>query len=232
MRDNARITANDLALYMVSSDTMRLSIIKRNKYPNKYAILPYQDAKPWLANFLADPRRDKTKLADGIAAFRKKAVDPAVSPAKKSDAQLCANVLEAFYEAYGALSLGQIDFVRPPGKLEPLVIEGVQVSAPLDLIAHQTIKGVDLAGGIIFRLTQATDSETAKTQRESQGYYAATIAFLQTTAKRPTAREASARISMSIDVQHRQAYQARVGSRRIANLSAACKMIHGYWPMV
>lgn len=231
-RDKPRISANDLALYMVSSATMQMSIIERNKYPSKFAILPYQDAKPWIVNFLSDPRRDKTRLAEGIDSFNKKAVDTSLPEGKRDDARLCAAALESFHTAYTALGLGQIEFARPPAKLDPLQIEGVAVSAPLDLIAHQTVKNVDLAGGVILRMTQPTDSEAAKAQREAQGYYAATIAFLQVDSKKPTGREASPRLSMSVDVRQQAAYQARAGSRRIGNLAAACKMINGIWPTI
>ena len=58
-RVEPQISANDLALYMVSSETSKLSIIRRNKYPSKHPTAQYQDAKRWLSGFLADDARIK-----------------------------------------------------------------------------------------------------------------------------------------------------------------------------
>lgn len=231
-REKARMSVNDLALYMVSSDTMKLSIIRRNKFPSNYVVLPYQDAKPWLVNFLTDPGRDKTKLAEGIEHFRHRAADSSLHETKRNDAVLCGRVLESFFGTYGTLGLGQMEFVRTPGKLAPLQIEGVDISIPLDLIAHQSIKGVDHAGGIIFRLTQADESDAAKERRKQQGHYAASLAHLQMVSKKPTAREPAPRLSFSVDVQHQQAFPAKAGASRITNLTSACRMISGIWPTI
>lgn len=63
VKKEPQIGANDLALYMVSSETAKLSIIRRNKYPSMHVMAPYQDVKRRLVSHLADPARDKTKLA-------------------------------------------------------------------------------------------------------------------------------------------------------------------------
>lgn len=227
-----RITANDLALYMVSSDTTRLSIIRRNKYPSRPTVIPYQDAKRWLTKFLADPARDRVILADAVSFFQQRAGDASVSDLKRNDAQLSVKAIESFHLAYNTLGLGRVDFVVPSRRLAPLTIEGVQVSTTLDLVSHLSVKNEDFAGGIIFCLTQPSDSDAGKAKREAQGYFAATLAYLQVADKKPTGRKPLARISFSIDVQHQQAFQARAGSRRISDLSSACRMIASIWPTI
>ncbi len=62
-RKDPQISANDLALYMVSSATAQLSIIRRNKYPSKHVLAPYQDVKRKLISFLVSDLRDKTARA-------------------------------------------------------------------------------------------------------------------------------------------------------------------------
>jgi len=45
MRVDPQISANDLALFMVSSDTARVSIVRRSKHPKKPPIIRYRDVR-------------------------------------------------------------------------------------------------------------------------------------------------------------------------------------------
>lgn len=201
-RKDPQISANDLALYMVSSATAQLSIIRRNKYPSKHPIRRYQDVKRKLIAFLTSTHRDKTKLAEAIDHYREIEVSPTASPSQLEEARLSRAVVEAFYGAYNALDLGKFNFVGVPKGLGPLMLSGVRVTTSLDLLLRTPVKGVDHGGGAILRLTQAEDGETAKDRRERMGEYVAALVYLQIEDKKPSGLPTLAKICLAIDVQH------------------------------
>lgn len=225
-RAEPQISANDLALYLVSTDVGKLGIIRRNKHQSKHAVSPYQDCKRWITRFLLSDVRDRTILASGIEYFENLAEDPSTITSKREDAKRSKTALDAFFAAYNALELGKIDF-RPAPKLAPLMIKGVKVSTTLDLLTVTPVKGVEHQGGVILRLTQADESD----RRDDMGGYSATLAHMQVEDKRPGRGEPLPRICLSIDVQNRTRYEAKAGaSRRRSNIEAACTMIKSIWP--
>lgn len=227
-RAEPQISANDLALYLVSTDVGKLGIIRRNKYPSKHVVSPYQDCKRWIIRFLVDDARDRTILASGIEYFEQLAEDTSTISSKREDAKRSKIALEALFGAYNALELGKINF-RPAPKLAPLVIKGVKVSTTLDLLTASSGKGIDHQGGVILRLTQADESE----RRDEMGGYTATLAYMQVEDKEPGVGEPLAKICLAIDVQNKARYEARAGaSRRRSNIEAACTMIKSIWPSV
>lgn len=231
-RATPQISANDLALYMVSTETGKLSIIRRHKYPSKHVMLPYQNAKRWLSGFMADDLRDKVKLAMAIEHFEQIAGDGSYSISKREDARRSKQAIETFYSAYNEFDLAKLVCKAPPDRLPPLMIAGVKVNVTLDLSTCVTLKKIDYEGGIIWRLTMPDDGESATSKRDEMGHFVAALAYLQVSDKRPLGREPLAKICYCLDVQHRQKFEARAGSRRISNLEAACRMISSIWPSV
>lgn len=218
---------------MVSSETTKLAIIRRNRYPSKPPIIPYQDAKGWLVRAWTDPQNKRRILEDAIEHFEYVADDDSVKPLKRNDARLSIDAIRAFRDSLIDFQSNRLTFVPAPRNLSPLVLEGVHVKANFDLISHATIKNKDYEGGIIFRLTKAEeDSILAKHRREEMGHYAATIAFMQVADKTPTGREARNDITYAIDVRCGQAFSARGGTRRMSNLKAACRMISSIWASI
>ncbi|MGE0629105.1 MAG: hypothetical protein AB7O43_14870 [Hyphomicrobiaceae bacterium] len=232
VRSHPQISANDLALYMESSESTKLGIIRRNKYPSKHVNPRYQDAKRRLTAFLADDVRDKTKLATAIEYFRQLADDSSVAPSKREDARTSAHAVEAFFTAYNTLALARLTFRIPQERLGPLIIAGVRVPTTLDLYSVLPVKGVEQYGGVILRLTMAEDGDAAKSKREAIGHYAATLAYLQMSDKKPFDTEPLPRICLQIDVQHQMKCEARAGSRRIKDLTSACTFIASVWASV
>lgn len=227
-RAEPQISANDLALYLVSSDVGKLGIIRRNKYPSKHVVSPYQDCKRWIARFLIDDARDRTILASGIEYFEQLAEDTSTITSKREDAKRSKTALEALFSAYNALELGKMTFRQAP-KLAPLMIKGVKVPTTLDLLTATTTKGVDHQGGAILRLTQADESD----KREEMGGYTATLVYMQVEDKKPGTGDPLAKNCLAIDVQNKARYEARAGaSRRRSNIEAACTMIKSIWPSV
>jgi hypothetical protein len=82
-----RISVNDLALYMVSSETARLGIIKRSKYPTKPPIIRYRDVRPIVISYLADSKRNVQPLVSAEVMFSQRADDPSGSSLRQDDAR-------------------------------------------------------------------------------------------------------------------------------------------------
>lgn len=231
-RSHPQISANDLALYMESSESSKLGIIRRNKYPSMHPNKRYQEAKRRLTAFLADDVRDKTKLASAIEYFRQIADDNSYLISKREDARTSAHAIEAFFVAYNTLDLAKLTFRLPEERLDPLVVSGVKVPTTLDLYSLLPVRGVDHHGGVILRLTMAEETDGGRSRREAIGHYAATLAYLQMADKKPFGDEPLARICLQIDVQNQMKCEARAGSRRIKDLESACTMIAHVWPSV
>jgi hypothetical protein len=194
--------------------------------------MPYQEGKKWLVRFLSDDVRDRTILASAISYFDHLIGDSSTPPSKVEDARRSKAAIDAFFEAYNELELGRLTF-RPAPKLQPLMINGVRVSASIDLLTSTTLKGADYQGGVILRLTLPEENDSAKSKRSDMGGYTATLAHMQIEDKRPGVGAPLAKICLAIDVQHKAKYEARAGSsRRRSNIEAACTMIKSIWPAV
>src|SRR5690242_17847056 len=76
-RAQPRISANDLALYMVSSDTARMSIARRAKRPTIPPIIRYRDARTPICTYLADPVRSLQPLVTAEQTLQQRIDDPA-----------------------------------------------------------------------------------------------------------------------------------------------------------
>ena len=226
-RTEPQISANDLALYLVSTDVGKLGIIRRNKYPSKHIVSPYQDCKRIITRFLADDARDRDTLVAGIEQFEQLTEKSTTAPSKREDARRSIIALDAVLTGYNQLELGKLQFNLAP-RLNPLLINGVKVSVNLDLLTSGSTRGVDQQGGAILRLTQADESD----KRDEMGAFTAALAFMQVEDKLPGVGEATAKLCLAIDVQNKAKYEARAGSRRRSNIEAACTMIKSVWPSV
>ncbi len=232
VKKEPQIGANDLALYMVSSETTKLSIIRRNKYPSMFVMAPYQDVKRRLVAYLADISRDKSKLAAAIEHYEQITFDPSIPTSKIEDARRSKAVLEAFFGASNVLDLGKTKFTEAPKGLGHLDISSVRVKVTLDLLTTATFKGAEHGGGAILRLTLPEESDSAKERRDRMGAYVAALVFMQVEDKKIASLPALAKICLAIDIQHQKKFEARAGSQRIADLKAACQMIASIWPAV
>ena len=219
---------------MVSSETTKLSIIRRNRHPIKPPIIPYQDAKKWLVRFWTDPNRRQHILEDAIEHFDHLSSDDALKPQKRNDAKLSIDAIRAFRDTLTDFGMNRrITFLAPPKRMHPLDIEGVKVKVNIDLISQATIKSTEYEGGVIFRLTKSDqDTILANHKREQMGRYAATLAYMQIADKLPTGREARQDITFAVDVQCGKTFDARAGARRASDLQAACRMIASIWASI
>ncbi len=94
-RSAPRMSANELALFMVSSDTARIGIIRRSKVPPTAPIIRYRDVRAPICSFLSDANRRVNPLQTAEELFRQRADDAAESSLRQDDARQCIEVIQA-----------------------------------------------------------------------------------------------------------------------------------------
>lgn len=227
-----RISANDLALYMVSSETAKLGIIKRSKYPQTSVIIRYRDARPAVCAYLSDPLRSVNPLVSAETMLQQKKSDMSLSPLMRDDAEHSIDVLKAVQSMANKLKI--YDFQKPPIKQGKPMLSGLEVSVYADLLVHGTRKGEDEIGAAVLRMTQDdADTDTARAKRREMGLYVATLARLHVDQNISSNRGIANRLCMSIDVQHGEVFVAPDSNvQRMKNLESACQVIAAVWPTI
>jgi hypothetical protein len=232
MRERPQISANDLALFMVSSDTARVSIVRRSKHPKKPPIIRYRDARAPIRSFLSDQNRRVNPLLAAEEALNQRATDPSESALSQDDARQTIEVLHAIQGMGNRLAA--YDFHLAPTKQEKLALAGVIVSVYADLLVYGATRGRDQFGAAVFRLTQDdAATETAQAKRREMGVTVATLARRHAEENLQSNRELSNRLCMSIDVQHGDIFVAPDSiTRRMNDLENACRFIAALWATV
>lgn len=232
-RPTPRISVNDLALYMVSSDTARIGIVRRAKNPQVPPITRYRDARGPICSYLSDLRRDVNPLVSAEEMFRQRMTDPAESPLRQDDARQSIEVLNALQRMSNQLA--PFEFLLPPNDQGRLELGSVEVSVRADLLVYGAARGVNQIGAAVLRMTQSDgESEIARTRRREMGLYVATLARLHVDQNINVGdRQPMNRLCMSIDVQHGELFQAPdANTRRMNDLENACRFIAALWPTV
>jgi hypothetical protein len=226
------MSVNDLARYMVSSDTARIGIVSRAKTPSPPPIIRYKDARGPICEFLADAGRRVNPLVEAERMFQQRAEDPSLSALKQDDAIQSIEVLHAIQRM--ANRLANFDFERAPHSQSKLHINGVEISVRADLLVMGRGRNEGKIGAAVLRMTQDDgQNEGAISRRRDMGLYVATLARMHLEQNINTNLEISNQLCMSIDVQHGEAFIApNANARRISNLESACRMIAAIWDSV
>lgn len=224
-----RISANELAQYMISSETTKMAIIRRNMNPQPFVTSRYSTVRRVVRSFLTDPLRDVNPLNAAEQKFQQQAADPSQSTLMQDDARQSIEVLHSL-QAMGN-KLGAIKFSEAPQSQPKLTISGVEVSVRADLYAHKTVRGKGKIGGAILRLIQ-DDSETpaAIQKRKDMGLYTAALMRMHLDQNLQTNDVISNDLCMSIDIRHGEVFAARSSNtRRINDITNACIVIASLW---
>jgi hypothetical protein len=231
-RPTPRISANDLALYMVSSETARMGIIRRAKHPPTAPIIRYRDVRPAICAYLADPTRRVNPLVAAEEMFVQRAADTAESTLRQDDARQSIEVLHSIQRM--ANQLAQYDFsIAPQDQAKPH-LSGVEVSIRADLLVRGVSRGRTTHGAAVLRMTQDdADTETARAKRREMGIYVAVLVRTHVEQHLAHGGAVSNRLCMSIDVQHGEIFHAPDAStRRMNDLENACLFIAAMWPQL
>lgn len=214
---------------MVSTDTARLGIVHRAKYPQRPPLIRYKDARAAVTAHLASPIRSQGPLNAARVLMQQKVDDMALSALIRDDAAHSLEVLDAIVRM--ANQLGAYDFQLASQQQPKLLIRGVEVSVRADVWVHGTSRGQEQIGAAILRLTDAPANEAAIERRRNTGLYVATLARMHVDANVDTNRSPANRLCMSIDVQHGEVFVApNANARRVSDLEAACAFIAALWP--
>lgn len=227
------ISVNDLALFMVSSDTARSGIIRRAKVPQKPPIIRYRDVRGPVCEYLTNVSRGVNPLISAEAMFEQRMGDPSFSALMQDDARNSIEVIHGIQRMQN--QLGQYDFRKAPERQPKLTIEGLKISIRADLlVAGTNRKGDELVGAGILRMTQSGEkSDGAISKRREMGLYVATLAKVHVDQNLAGNSLAANSLCMSIDVQHGEVFTAPTSiTRRINDLSNACRFIVALWPTV
>lgn len=215
---------------MVSSDTARMGLIRRAKYPQLPPIIRYRDVRQAIRAYLSDRRRSLNPLVRAEEMFRNRIEDPSTSVLRQDDARQSIEVLRAIQGM--ANQLASFDFHPAPQNQSSLMLGGIEVSVRADLLVFGTGRGREQIGAAILRMTQDDAStEAARSRRHDMGTYVATLARIHLDANIPSDREAANRLCLSIDVQHGEAFACpAANTRRRNDLESACLFIAAVWP--
>lgn len=227
-----RITANDLALFMVSSDTARLGIIRRAKYPQSPPLIRYRDVRPVVCAYLSDDARSVNPLAAAEQMFQRRLNDNSETVLRQDDARASIGVIQALQGMRNQLV--PFTFRQAPQQQPKLALSGVDVSVRPDLRVTASMRSGDHCGAALLRLTQSdAETDTARSRREEMGLYVATLVRMHVDQHPHSNLPVSNRLCMSIDVQHGELFQApNSNTRRTNDLTSACRTIAALWPTI
>lgn len=230
IHDSPRISANELARFMLASDTGRLGIIKSSIKSSSAVVIRYKHARTCIKEFLSTGNRDVAVVHAKIADLQAIADDDTQKPFTREDANLSIDALYSFIRLQNQIS-NQLEFIPVPTKGQPhVMMNGVDVSVNLDLIAQRTYRNRLQMGGVICRFTKSdSDTPAAISKREDMGRYVATLAHIRASQSTGN-REAYRGISMSVDVQFGRAIQCPPSyAQRVTNMENACRFISAMW---
>ncbi|CCG40122.1 conserved hypothetical protein [Magnetospirillum molischianum DSM 120] len=228
-RQSPRISANQLAQYMVSSDTARLGIIRKARDPQTPVIIRYRDARAPICAFLSDQQRKLNPLTAAEDMLQQRSDDPSESPFRKDDAKSSIEVIRAIQRMGNSLS--QYEFHLPPSNQDKLYICGVEISIRADLVVYGSSRGVKQIGAAVLRMTQDdADTDAARDKRRDMGCVVATLTKLHVEKNLSGERLPVNKLCMSIDVQHGELFVApNANTRRMNDIESVCRVISEMW---
>jgi hypothetical protein len=233
IRETPRISANDLARYMVAGDVGRRGIIRRSREVSTAVVVRYSDARTGLQSALCDLVNERRILAATRNMLDQKANDMTNSAFAREDALKSIDVLDSYAAMRNQLAGN--DFVAAPARQPIFRVGGVDISVNCDVLTQRDVRSIASIGGVLFRLTKPEDeeSEAARAKRIDMGSYAATLVFMQVRANLAGTRQPRPDLCWSVDVQHGEVHPAPRNYRtRAANLEAACEVIAAMWDRV
>ena len=226
---NPRITANDLARYMVATETGKLGIIRRSRDSVTPPRIRYREVRPPICAYLSDPNRTKGIIFQARETFEQHADDISLKGFVREDARLSIDVLDSLMKMNN--QLGGFGFVQAPAKQPKLMLGKVEVSVNVDLLLSRSKGPVEQVGGALLRLTKADDeTEAAAAKRREVGAYAATLVHMHIAKHLAGNKQPFHGLCMSVDIQCEEVHLApKTYAQKAQNLENACKFIAAMW---
>lgn len=228
-RPEPRITANDLARYMVSGETGKLGIIRRSREAVTPTVTRYSELRKTIRGFVSDMTRHQGVLAAARSTFEQNSDDASLSDFAREDAKLSMDALDHFTRMQNLIAGYRFEPV--PARQPSLTLAGVEVSVNVDALVTRMHRDGDQIGGALFRFTKADDeTDAAASKRREMGSYAATLVQMHVRQNLAGNRQPHYQLCLSIDVQCREVHVApRTFIQRAQNLESACRFIAALW---
>lgn len=224
-----RISANDLARYMVAGETGKLGIIRRARDAKTAVTARYDKVREDIRAYLCDHGRTRRTLATLQNKYQAMADDPSLTAWTREDARLSVDVLASLARMENKIAGAR--FLPAPEKQLPLALNGVTVSVYLNVLMARDRAGAEEVGGVLFRLTKADEeTEAAAAKRREIGAYAATLAYMQTQARHRGKGQPHHQLCASFDIQCEDTHWApRNYVTRAKAMEDACRFIAAMW---
>ncbi|HSC19375.1 MAG TPA: hypothetical protein VLC74_10710 [Rhizomicrobium sp.] len=226
-----RISANELARFLVATDLGREGIIRNARWQGKVRVARYRVAKGAMCEFLTDNMHSHRIIGNAKNKLEGVLSDPEASAFKHEDARSSIVALDAFQRGWNAFGLGGLNFDGVP-KLKTLEFEGVEISVQMDAVTkRESPSRPTLVGGVLLRMARG-DGETdgAAAKRREIGRNAAVLVYLGAEQNLGKLGTASPELCYSVDVQHGESHQAPKNYLAIVeNMNAACRTIAALW---
>ena len=213
---------------MVSSETARIGILTRAKYPSPPQTAYYGPAKSVVSQYLCDKHRDISHIVDAENQFLEVLETPGENQWERARAQHSIAVLHALQGMANQLSPYQ--FYQVAQHQAKLVFSGVEISIYVDLLVTGFIRGKRRSGAAILRLTKRASS-SEKESRKTMGLYVATLCRTHLEQNMDLEFSMHNDLIMAIDVQLGEVFTApRAYKKRVGEIENACRFISAIWP--
>jgi len=227
-----RISANELARFMVATDLGREGIIRNARWQGKVRVARYRVARDAMSDFLTDTMHSHVIIGKAKAKLEAILSDADASAFKHEDARASIVALDGFQRGWNAFGLSNLNFAEPP-TLKRLEIEGVEVGVAIDAVTkRESPTRPTLVGGVLLRMARGGDGETdgAAAKRREIGRNAAVLVYLSAAKNLTKIGTPSSDLCYSVDVQHGESHQAPKNYLAVVeNMNAACRTIAALW---
>lgn len=225
-----RISVNELAHFMIASETARHGIVRRAREPKDYVVTRYRDVRAPLCVYLVDPGHKPAVLNQAENMFIQRIADPAESDLRRDDAKQSIEVIHSMPSMLK--DLAHYQFSSAPQRQKKLTIFGVEVSVRADLYVLASNNKKNQVGAAVLRMTK--DDKTtpaAQDKRKQMGLYAATLIMMHMKVNNTHKNLVPvAKLCLAIDVQHGKVFATPTHhKKRVNDLQSACMTIAALW---
>jgi hypothetical protein len=227
-----RISAKQLAEYLVSDQSRQRAIIKESKFAKTVMVVPYKKVRSSIPHAFSRDCLDIDSLGKRANEIEMENNQPDVSQWFQKDNTNSAAALRHLCSIAPNLTWknARVLHLRFPA----LVIAGVTVSVCPEVAFSFEHKQIAKVGGIILNTAQSEDKSLARDNGSFQmGQYLAALLFNMLLAHASKIGVPLHTHCYAVDIFRESVYTAPPGYRRLnKNIEAACEFIASLWPKI
>ncbi len=227
-----RISAAQLALYMVADDSARRTIIKNAKMAPKIVMGKYARVRAALSQSFEAPTgvssRRLAEIAQGISN------ELPADPLKSNDNKLCVAAIKQLERALDDVDTAGVALKRPPSGWGFLSLSGVKISVSPDLVFTMENRGITKIGGIITTTAKKEDKSLGRKARDfSAGDFLSCLLYRVLDLHYGPRFPVLVSKCYAIDILRSTTYSAPSKFKAlIKQMDAACQVIAGMWDSI